>query len=107
MDHWSPDICVWTAGDIKPAILGQAQKRGMPMFLVDADEARLSSPGWRWLPSATQQALRRFTMILARNAATEQYLRRRIGVRDTQISVTGALWEESKPLPYAETDRER
>ena len=106
LDHWRPDICVWTAGDIKPTLLGFAHRRGIPLYLVDADEVHLSRPGWRWLPTASQLALRNFSMIMTRNSATEHYLRRRIGLRDVRITVTGALGEESKPLPYVESDRE-
>ncbi|MEQ9241545.1 3-deoxy-D-manno-octulosonic acid transferase [Roseovarius indicus] len=106
VSHWRPDLCVWTAGDLKPAILSAAHRTGMPLYLVDADEARLTQPGWRLLPSSSRTALRRFAFIMARTQGTETFLRRRVGLRDTTIRVTGALREESKPLPYNESDHE-
>ena len=104
--HWRPDVGVWTAGDLKPALLAAAHRQGMPLFLVDADEARLSHAGWRFLSDSTRTSLRRFSTIMARTPATEAFLRRKLGLRDGQISVTGALREESRPLPCNASDRE-
>lgn len=104
--HWRPDLCIWTAGDLKPTLLTQAHRRGVGLYLVDADEARLSRPGWRLLPDSTRATLRRFTMIMARSRATETFLRRRVGLWDADITVTGALREVSRPLPCNESDRE-
>ena len=106
LSHWRPDVCIWTGGNLKPAILAQVQKRQVPLYLVDADESRLSRPGWQFLPDTSRSALRRFSHILARTPATETFLRRRIGLRDTPVTVTGALREESRPLPYNESDYE-
>lgn len=106
LDRWAPDICVWTAGDLRPTLLGAAHRRGVPLVLADADEARLTRSGWRLLPDATRAALRRFEVILARSPGTESFLRRRQGLRDARISVTGALHEQSRPLPCDEGDRE-
>ncbi|WP_397541753.1 glycosyltransferase N-terminal domain-containing protein [Roseovarius salis] len=106
LSYWRPDICLWAGGALRPGLLTLAHRQGIPLYLVDADEAHLSRPGWRWLPDASRQALKRVSMVLARNTATETYLRRRIGLRETPIVVTGTLREESKPLPYKEEDRE-
>lgn len=106
VNHWRPDICVWTAGDLRPAILAAAHRTGIPLYLVDADESRLTQPGWRLLPNSSRGALRRFSFIMARSPGTETFLRRRVGLRDATIRVTGALREESKPLPYNESDHE-
>jgi 3-deoxy-D-manno-octulosonic-acid transferase len=106
LGYWLPDICLWMGGGLRPVLLAHAQKREVPLYLVDADETRLARPGWRLLPDATKQALRRFRTILARNNGTETFLRRRFGLRDAHIRVTGALRETSKPLPYNESDRE-
>ena len=106
LSHWAPDLCVWSLGDLKPALLMQAHRRGIPLYLVDADEARLSRPGWRLLPDATRAVLKRFSVIMARSAATESFLRRRIGLREANIAVTGPLREVSRPLPCNESDHE-
>lgn len=106
LDHWRPDIGIWTQGDLKPALIGAAHRSGVTLCLVDADEAHLSGLGWRILPSATRGALRRFALIMARSAATESHLRRRLGLRDAEISVTGPLRSGSRPLPCNISDHE-
>ena len=106
LDHWRPDVCLWCGGELRPALLGAARRRGVPLYLVDADDAHLPAPGPRWLPDSARQALRRFPLIMAGTDAAESALRRRPGLRDARIEVTGALREVSKPLPYNEDDRE-
>lgn len=104
--HWRPDAGVWTAGMVRPALLAAAQKGGVPLYLVDADAAHLPAPGWRFIPSATRAALRRFALIMARDGAAESALRRGLGVRDTPITIAGPLRVASKPLPYDEKNHE-
>jgi len=104
--HWRPGIGIWTAGDVRPALLAAAQKQGVPLYLVDADEAHLPSMGWRLIPSATRSALRRFGLIMARNTAAKAALRRLLRSREAAITVTGPLRVASKPLPYDQGDQE-
>lgn len=106
LNHWAPDLCVWTAGGLRPTLIAHARKRRIPLYLVDADEAQLTRPGWRLLPDTTKQTLKRFHTIYARTAGTEIFLRRRFGLRDARIEVTGALREASQPMRYNESDRE-
>ncbi len=106
LGHWRPDICIWTAGRVRPVLLAAAHKRGVPLYLVDADETHLPGKGWRFIPSATRTALRRFGLIMARNAAAEAALRRLLSWRDADIAVTGPLRVASKPLPFDQGDHE-
>lgn len=104
--HWRPDLCIWTAGALKPVLLAAAARHGVPLLLADADEAQLSGVGWRFMPGATRAALRRFRLIMARTPETESALRRRMGLRDAAISVTGPLRLVSRPLPCNRSDHE-
>lgn len=104
--HWRPDLCIWTAGALKPALLAAASRQGIPLILVDADEAQLPAAGWRFMPSVTRAALRRFRLIMARTPQTEAVLRRRMRLGDAAITVTGPLQVASRPLPYNRSDRE-
>lgn len=105
LDHWSPDICLWTGGDLQPAFITCAEQQNVPMYLVDAEERLMDKPSWRWFPDLPRAILDRFALILARNANTARFLRR-IGVRDTEISVTGPFQEGALTLPYNESDRD-
>lgn len=106
VEHWRPDIGIWTAGEVRPALLAAADRSGVPLYLVDADAAHLPGTSWRFIPSATRAALRRFGLIMARSSADEIALRRRLGLRDAAITVTGPLRVTSKPLPFDQGDHE-
>ncbi|SEK67253.1 3-deoxy-D-manno-octulosonic-acid transferase [Roseovarius nanhaiticus] len=105
LDHWRPDICLWTGGDLMPALLTSADEAGVPLVLVDADTAMLERPGWRWLPDMTPSLLARFRRILARSDGAARYLRR-LGVPEEKLSVTGLFQEGAIPLPYDEALRD-
>lgn len=104
LDHWQPDLCLWTGGDLQPALLTCADRRGVPLYLVDASRSTLERPAWRWFPDLPRALLNSFAMILAQDAGTERALLR-MGVRDTEIAVTGIFQEGTQPLPCDETER--
>lgn len=105
LDHWQPDLCLWTGGYFKPALLHQAAKRELPLFLIDASEDGLNASHQRWLPELARANLRAFSAFLARSGTAAQVLRR-LGVAADEIEVTGPLQEGSAALSCNEQDRE-
>jgi len=105
LDHWKPDICLWTGGNLQPAFITVADDQEVPLYLVDATETLLDQSAWRWFPDLPRALLDRFALILARSATTVRFLNR-IGVKDTEISVTGPFQEGAIALGYNESDRE-
>ncbi|RKT32512.1 3-deoxy-D-manno-octulosonic-acid transferase [Roseovarius halotolerans] len=105
LDHWRPDICLWTGGDLQPAFITEADARDVPLYLIDAEETLLEKSSWRWFPDMPRALLGRFALILSRSANTARFLRR-LGVKDAEISVTGPFQEGALALPYSESDRE-
>jgi len=105
MDHWRPDICLWTGGDLKPALLVTAANRDIPLYLVDADEACLDRPAWRWFPDLPRAVLSRFVEIHARSDAAARLLRR-LGAPSGILRVTGPFQEGALSLPFDASDRE-
>src|SRR6056297_2426273 len=105
LQHWAPDICLWTGGDLQPAFITSASEQDVPLYLIDAEERLLEKPSWRWFPDLPRALLDRFAMIFARNANTARFLRR-LGVNDGDIAVTGPFQEGALTLPYNESDRE-
>lgn len=105
LDHWHPDICLWTGGDLRPALLSTADKRNIPLFLLDAEEEQLSRSGWRWFPDLPRSLMDMFAQIQVQNEETARFLRR-IGVPEADIMQTAALRPEAVPLPYNESERE-
>jgi len=105
LDHWHPALCLWTGGDLKPALLTTADKMGVPLYLVDADEQVLTRRSWRWFPDMPRALVSLFTLFIARNEATARLLRR-LGTQDEDIAVTGPFREGTVSLPCNESDRE-
>lgn len=103
--HWSPDLGLWTGGNLLPALIHSADVEGIPMFLIDADENLLVRPGWRWFPDLPKALFSRFSAIMARSANAARDLRR-IGTGDTEITVTGPFLEGGVALPYNQSDHD-
>src|SRR6056297_3241245 len=105
LTHWRPALCLWTGGNLKPALLSCADRMEIPLYLVDADEDLLAQRSWRWFPDMPRALLSLFTQVIARNEATARMLRR-FGTDDEDIAITGPFREGTVSLPYNETDRE-
>ncbi|SHL24305.1 3-deoxy-D-manno-octulosonic-acid transferase [Roseovarius marisflavi] len=105
LDHWTPDIVLWTGGDLKPALLICADKADIPRYLVDADEPLLERPAWRWFPDMPRAVLGGFVTILARSEAAARVLRR-YGAPDSIVHVTGPFQEGTMALAYNHAERE-
>ena len=103
--HWRPSICLWTGGDLRPALLSCADAQNIPLFLLDAEEALLTRSGWRWFPDMPRSLMDMFAQIQVRSEETARALRR-IGVPDSEITLAPALRPEAVPLPYNEVERE-
>ncbi len=103
--HWAPDLCLWTGGNLQPALISQAERQGIVLFLIDADEDLLIWPSWRWFPDLPRALLSRFSVIMARSVNAARNLRR-IGTGDTEVSVVGPFLEGAKTLPYNKSDHE-
>lgn len=106
MAHWRPDICLWTGGNLRPALLTTADSAGVPLILVDADAALLERSSWRWLPDATGALLNRFKCIMARSEASARALRHR-GLPEDRLTVMGLFQEGAIALPYDERLRDK
>ncbi|WP_101068406.1 3-deoxy-D-manno-octulosonic acid transferase [Roseovarius salinarum] len=105
LDHWRPDVCLWTAGAFRPALLTMAYRRGIPLFLLDAEASALDHPQWRWFPDLPRAVVRCFDRILARGEGAAQALRR-LGARPARIDVAGPFLEGGITLPCNDEDHQ-
>jgi 3-deoxy-D-manno-octulosonic-acid transferase len=92
INHWKPDLCLWTGGDLHAQTLACAERKKIPMFLIDAEQKLLNRPHWRWLPDLSRAALRKFTKICARDETTQKFLQK-MDLGLTQVDITGPLLE--------------
>lgn len=105
LDHWSPDLCVWTYGMLRPNLILEAAKRSCQMVLIDADASGFDHRRDRWLPDVTRQVLSCFAAILARS--TQGYRRLiSIGVLPEELEQTSALMAGGEALSCADSDLE-
>ena len=75
LDHWRPDVAVWTESELWPAMLYETHARGIPMLLVNARISTRSFRRWRTMGGTAKALLGRFDRILAQDdLAGEQLL---------------------------------
>ncbi len=105
LDHWKPDICLWTGGYLRPALIIETADRDTPMFLIDVDAKGFASAQSRWFPDITRACLSEFGAIMLRNHEARQPMRR-LGVAEKDLTVTGPLQEGGRALFCRESERE-
>lgn len=106
LNHWHPDIAVWTESELWPALIAETDSRRIPMVLLNARMSRRSYQRWRLLPGIVKSLLRRFQRIFAQDEQSAQHLRK-LGAPNWRLEVIGSLKEGSEPLPHDEAERVR
>ena len=105
LDHWRPDLAVWTESELWPTLVTETDARGVPMLLVNARMSRRSHDRWRLgLRGAVRDLLGRFRAAHVQDAVTAGYLIR-LGLPAERMEVTGTLKEGAAALPHDETER--
>lgn len=106
LDHWKPDLAIWTESELWPAMLVETHRRGTPLLLINARISHRSYRRWRMMRGMARGLLGRFDRILAQDdLAGEQLLA--LGAEPERLEVTGSLKEGSAPLPCDEGERVR
>ncbi len=107
LDHWRPDVAIWTESEFWPTLLVQTHARGVPMLLLNARMSMRSARRWRrYLPWAARRLVSLFTAVQAQDRATGAALVR-LGLPAARLTVTGTLKEDTPPLPCDEAERAR
>lgn len=103
MDHWQPDCCVWTWGDLRPNLILEAADRHVPLFLIDADPAGLDGLRDRWMPDLTRDLLGEFATVLTRSESGAKRLLQ-LGLTSDDIEITPPLQAGGQALPCSDED---
>ena len=103
LDHWSPDCCIWAWGQLRPNLVLETDRRGIPLFLIDADTRGFDARRDRWMTEMTRQLLSTFSAILARSEAAQQRLVK-LGIPRDEIEVTPPLQAGGNALPCDEDE---
>lgn len=98
LDHWRPDVAVWTESELWPALICETAARGIPMLLLNARMSKASHDRWRFLRGMAKSLLARFQLAMVQDDLTAIYLRR-LGMAPDRMEVTGTLKEGAAALP--------
>ena len=106
LDHWRPDLAVWTESELWPATIHATHARGIPLLLINARMSAQSFRRWRAFPGVARALLGRVDRILAQDELAGEQLGE-LGADPDRLSVVGTLKEGAAPLPHDEAERVR
>ncbi|MEP2782652.1 MAG: glycosyltransferase N-terminal domain-containing protein [Pseudoruegeria sp.] len=100
LQHWQPDICLWTGSMTHLTLLAQTKASGADITLIDTNETKAAMVQKRgWTVPVAQKVLAKIDRVLAANeSAARTY--EAMGAQRASIEVTGTLQEGSTVLPY-------
>jgi len=98
LNHWRPDVAVWTESELWPRLVTATHARAIPMLLVNARMSAASAARWRRAPRMLAGMLARFEAVQAQDAATAELLARH-APDPARIAVAGSLKEGAAPPP--------
>ncbi|WP_165937642.1 3-deoxy-D-manno-octulosonic acid transferase [Antarcticimicrobium sediminis] len=102
LEHWTPDLCLWTGGDLMPNLICQAADRGTLMVIADLDTADLPHRRTGWLTDTTRPCLERFDAILTTSDRAAAQLRH-LGLHRSEVEAHSRLLMGVSPPPCPET----
>lgn len=103
LDHWRPDLCIWTAGGLRPVLLYAAAARNLPVILTGGSDPGLGAG--RLVPRLMRGLFAAFHQILVTDqTAARAFLR--VGAPPARVKVAGRMEEASHSLPVPEAERD-
>lgn len=104
LSHWQPQVCVWQTGHLRPTLLNAVRAAGIPMVLVDADEAGFEESRLPWKRRSGRTLLSGFDQIFALSGNVARQLIRN-GALAERTHVTGAMQQGGAALSCNEDER--
>ena len=100
MDHWRPDLCLICESEIWPNLLIEAQRRDIPVVMVNGRMSERSFARWYKMPKTSRFLLSCFEACLAQSQGDAERLAQ-LGA--PRVSVSGNL-KFDVPAPPADPD---
>jgi len=104
LDHWRPDLGVFSGAELRPTLIYEANHRAMPLLWVEARAPHLPPDRDGWFPGLMKATLSPFRTVLAVDDASARALRK-AGVEEDKVRLLGRMEEASAALPHIESDR--
>lgn len=105
LEHWKPDLAVWTESEFWPALIVETHAAGIPMILINGRMSERSQKNWRWLGGAAGALLDRFAGMQVQDDMTARAFGQ-FGVPLKKLTVTGTLKEGTPPPTCDEAARQ-
>lgn len=96
LDHWRPDVVLWTESEIWPNLLAAVRARSIPAALVNARMSERSFARWRHASGLIAPLLATFQVTLAQSEGDAERLRK-LGAR--AVASVGNLKFSAEPPP--------
>lgn len=96
LEHWRPDLAVFTESEIWPNLILESSGRGIPLVLINARMTKRSFRKWRRNLGVAHPLFSRFALVLAQN---EGLARRFTALGAPSAIPTGNLKIDAPPPP--------
>ena len=100
IDHWKPDLAVFTESEIWPNLILATAARGIPLALVNARMSPRSYKRWMKQRAVSRPLFNRFSVVLAQTEKLSRWFAD-LGARHSRPS--GNLKVDAPPLPVDQT----
>ncbi len=105
LDHWRPELAIFSEGELRPALLHEAVERNLPLMMVGGRSPCFIRERDGWYPGLMRGLLAHFRTVLTVDDVSARAFRK-AGATPSAVEVTGKLEEESAALPYLEAERD-
>lgn len=96
LNHWQPDVCIWTGSPTRRVLLRQLRERDVGMLLADLLEEEVPTRASRWLPDQRKRLLDGLTRILTPSASVQEQLLR-VGYPENRVDLCEKLRISATP----------
>jgi 3-deoxy-D-manno-octulosonic-acid transferase len=104
LDHWRPDLALWVESELWPNLVGECQRRAIPMVLINGRMSPRSFAGWQRAPNLVRPLLAGFETCFAQSDAEADRFEQ-LGA--TAVKRAGNLKFDARPLPADAAELER
>ncbi|MEM7739507.1 MAG: 3-deoxy-D-manno-octulosonic acid transferase [Pseudomonadota bacterium] len=99
LNHWQPDAAFFVESELWPVILGECERREIPMALINGRMSPKSFHNWQGRIGAARELLSVFDVMVAQNEENAERFRLLSG-RD--VKTLGNLKHAAEPLPASQ-----